>query len=147
MWPFRKTQREIFRYWDGLRWRAIDPMVVFRSMSSHPEFNPEVHIPLLASDNLELQQQAAPIAVAATRQIFGIEAFADGHEGGLTELETLAVLNDFCEFADGLKKNGNGQQTSPVAMEPECSGPSATKDKSDCGSTSAELSCADQPES
>ena len=107
----RPRKREIYRYHDGQRTRGADPIEVLRKMGNHEKFVFEKHVAECASPEPAISEPAAEISIAATRDIFGIKPWSDETESGLTELETLAVLNGFCEFIDGLKKNGNGQPT------------------------------------
>jgi hypothetical protein len=112
MFGFRKRlNRQIFRFSDGTRARYADPIAIMRAMASHPKLNLEVHLEQLASDQPELQNDASAIVVEATREIFGVEAFSDANRDGLTETETIDLLNQFLTYVDGLKKNGNGQPT------------------------------------
>lgn len=104
----RGSHRDIFRYFDGMQDRAVDPMAVFRSLSSHPEFDINQSLPQIASGDLKLQMESSAIAVDATRKAFGIQPWDEFTGTGLTELETLDVLLAFGEFTNGLKKNGSG---------------------------------------
>lgn len=111
MFGFGKRKREIFKYHDGLRTRFADPIVIMRSMSMHPKLDLEEHLKQFASEQTELRNEAAVILTEATRDIFGITPFSDRLLKGLTELETLDVLNSFIDYLDTLKKNGNGPPT------------------------------------
>jgi hypothetical protein len=112
MFGFRKKpNRLIFAYSDGVRTRHADPIVIMRAMAAHPKLNLEVHLEQLLSDEPELQIQASEVVVAATREIFDVKPFSDRNRAGLTELETIDLLNDFVLYTDTLKKNGSGQPT------------------------------------
>lgn len=107
----RIKEREIFRYHDGERDRAADPIVVFRKMAEHPEFKLEQHIAELQIEDPKIQNEASRIAVAATREIFGLNPWTEDNETGLTEMETLEVLSQFIVYVEQLKKNGVGPPT------------------------------------
>jgi hypothetical protein len=100
----RRADRYIFRYWDGGRWRAIDPSVAYRRLQEHPEFDPQKHLPLLVSEDTQEQYKAADIVVDAARKAFDIGAFSDSNPAALTELETMAVLEQFYQFVESQQK-------------------------------------------
>jgi hypothetical protein len=106
-----RPQRQLFKYSDGVRTRCVDPVMIMRAMIAHEKLNLETHLPQLTSEFPELQNEAAEIVVSATREIFGLKPFSDLNRAGLTELETIDVLNDFVIFTETLKKNGSGQPT------------------------------------
>ena len=110
--------RNIFRYFDGQQETGADPLLIFRKFSAHKEFDLQRHCSDLVSGVPELENEASRIAVDALREIFGIQPWheetnpaGEKIQVGLTEAETLGILNDFMLFADSLKKNVSGQQT------------------------------------
>jgi hypothetical protein len=107
----KANAREIFEYWDGEKKRRADPVAIWRAMAAHPQFVADKHLQEIASSEQSLQIEASDITVRATREIFGIAAWSETNDTGLTEFETLEVLNQFMGFIDGLKKNGDGQPT------------------------------------
>ncbi len=110
MFGFR-SKRQIFHYHDGQRKRAADPIVVIRAMCSHPTLDLETHLQQFNSDDDKLRNEAGGVLVKATREIFDVKGFTDSHRSGLTERETLDVLDSFIAYIDTLKKNGSGQPT------------------------------------
>jgi len=105
-----KVQR-IFKYFDGTRERSADPVTVIRKMAAHPKFDVDRHLADMVCGEPGLEAEASEISVQATREIFGIPAWTEDTPEGLTEMETLGVLNDFVLYVDNLKKNGSGQPT------------------------------------
>lgn len=128
-WLF--STRQIFRYWDGVRRRAIDPIAACRALFAHPTYNPETHPALvdLGDDN------AREIMLQAGRDVFGVQPFTLEH-GGLTEDETLNLMVAFAEYMAGLKKSTNLTLTSPepTGLPPSVASPTSVA--SDCGSMS-----------
>jgi len=132
----QEREREIFRFWDGVSERGVDPIRTLRGMMSHPTFDAGTHIDLaLAGD-----EQATAICVNAVRDIFGVDVWNEqnGVQTGLTDKESLTLLFAFGDYMEGLKKNTNGQATLPELTEREQLDRLATKYASDCGSTSPE---------
>jgi hypothetical protein len=117
-----ERRRLIFRFWDGLQLRRVDPIVVARGLAAHPEFSESTHLPLCDAGDID----AIATTAGAVRDVFGVPPFADG---GLAELECLAVLNDFQHWLFSLKKNTNTLPTSP----PDTGG---TQDETPPGDTS-----------
>lgn len=110
--------REIFRYWDGARWRAIDPMVAHRAIWATPDWLQDAKVatnPI--SDTGEPFYPAAMVLEAEdrlrnmVRQVFDVEAWTEDTPG-LTLLETDKLLTDFIAFCDDLKKK---LKTSPTS--------------------------------
>lgn len=111
----RRSEKQIFRYFDGKKERGADPIKTFRAILSHPKFNLQEHMASLMDDgpsaDTAVQTEASQIAVDSVREIFGLTGWSEDTPDGLTEIETLEVLADFIIYMDGLKKNGNGQPT------------------------------------
>lgn len=128
-------RRAIYRYWDGKRFRRADPMVLYRSLMSHPKFDLSTH-PQFIDEN----QEDRDITLSAIRDVFGVKAF-DGLTGeGLTEEETVQLLWAFVSYCTAKKKSVSPSPTSPPATESNPSGPQReeldTTSPLDCGSTS-----------
>ena len=107
----RKSKRDIFRYWDGERWRGADPVLVVRKLSSHPLFSLEKHPVDLQSNQLATQNEAIAVTVGAMRDVFGVKPWDDVTDKGLTERETLALFHNLLSYLEGVKKNGSGPPT------------------------------------
>lgn len=124
--------RCIFGFWDGTRWRRVDPLPVFRAIESDPEFNVSRDPGLYDRGDPD----ATARAVAAVKRAFGVETF-DG-ERGLTETECLLLLNEFWAYCGDVKKKASQQPTLPPPTAPEPSDVSITNSDSDCGCASTE---------
>lgn len=122
--------RRIYRYFDGRRWRCIDPMLAARNLHSHPEYRPDVHPKLADAGDAD----ALEVMLGAVRDVFGIPPFDGRTCRGLTEAETLGLLVDFTDWLATVKKNTSPSPTSPPPMGPEPSEASATKPAPDSGS-------------
>lgn len=130
--------RDIFRYWDGRRYRFGDPWAIFRATMADPEFDWETTPSLIqmeAADNDSLRTKFDAMLVASTmvRKVFSVPPF---EQGGLTDNECLALLWSFSAYVGAIKKN-----TSPTPISPTSTASSRegdTKPVSDCGSIGIE---------
>lgn len=139
----QEREREIFRFWDGVSERGIDPIRVLRAMMAHETFNAEIHVDAAIAGDPE----ATGICLAATRELFGVAEWREyaGEQAGLTDKETLSLMFAFAEYMDGLKKNFNGSPTSQELTEREQLERLRTKHESAFGSTSPGPKTADPP--
>lgn len=120
----RKPQSKVFRYFDGIRERGIDPIVVMRNLSSHPVFNFQVHpelsnlapaegaTPAEVKQTMQIAAEATKVCVEAAREVFGLKPYDSVTDSGLTEGQALEVLDAFCEWFESLKKATAGRVTS-----------------------------------
>ena len=108
----RNRQRMIFRFWDGKKVRGADPIVVWRALLSHPEFEITRDTELMNVPEFKISDAARHRLVAATRAAFAVKSLADG---GLTEDETVSLFQSFCVYAAELKKNSSN---TPISSEP-----------------------------
>lgn len=119
----QQRRRAIFRFFDGVRERRADPLVVLRALAADPRFLLDKHPALAAAGDAESQH----ITVAAVRSAFAVQAYSytarDQRESGLTDEESLELLSRFAEFLEVVKKNGSPPPTSPAAMDLESSPP------------------------
>ena len=135
--------RGIFRFWDGQRYRAVDPFVILANIEADHELNLELDSALvLAGDSAAIAR-----TVRATRRAFGVKDFASG---GLLEAECLELIGDFYDFLGALKKNTSASPTlSPPTQESSSAStdplPSPGKSSSDSPKTPSEANCASQP--
>lgn len=140
--PETETLQAIFRYHDGQRTRAVDPMVVMRKLRRLKDQGIDLvfcEAALRESDDESLCEESWQSIIAAARQVFEIEPLSDagGKVTGLTEDATYEVFDSFGQFIDSLKKSTSLRQTSPPSSDQEdcrVSVPSAsTSDSSDSG--------------
>ena len=111
-----RRQRDLFVYFDGKRTRQIDPMRVHIELDCHPEFRWD-----LGNAVDQGETEATQTVLKATREVFGLEAFDELTGRGLTAQETLAVLYQYTEFIEIVKKKYSPGPTSPPLGEPESS--------------------------
>jgi hypothetical protein len=122
MWPFRKRKRLLFRFWDGEKSRAADPLSLLRNLDLHQTFNLENSIPLIAKGDSKTIGEA----ILAIREVFGVKAWSES-QPGLTEGETVDLLFSFLEFNQVLKKNIVPTPTLPSPSESNHSNDSTPK--------------------
>jgi hypothetical protein len=96
-----ERQRQIFRYFDGVRRRGIDPIAAYRALASDPDFRYDLHVQGCLEGDLESIQ----ITLAAVRRTFDVRPWNEATERGLTEEETLELLPQFYDYMESLKKN------------------------------------------
>ena len=125
-------ERLIFGFWDGRRWRRVDPLPVLRALDADPEFNTSRDPGLIDRGD----EEARGRALSAVKRAFGVEAF-DGQKG-LTETELLLLLVEFWDFCADLKKKASHLPTSQPSTEPAPSVESTTVCEWDCGCASTE---------
>jgi len=112
-------RRNIFRYWDGRRYRRIDPWSAYRATIDYPGWNWDDIPKLIAMEavdeaSLNIKLDAIQTAANMARSVFNVRPVA---ERGLTEEECLALLWQFSAYVFSVKKNGRQPQTSPVSTE------------------------------
>ena len=127
-----KKNRKIYTFFDGERDRRVDPMIVYKRISTvAPSLSIDIKVSQSASKDAI---KAHDTVVAKIQEIFGVRPLDD--TGGLTQGEMLDLLNDFMEWCSQVKKNSRTEQISSPPTE-EVSPPRslATEPGSDCGST------------
>lgn len=142
-----RGKRDFFRFFDGSRWRAVDPLPIARALFSHSKFDWDETPKLLRSGQATIEIQAAEIIAKAAREVFRIKP---AEQGGLTELECVDLVTAFQDYLGNVKKNSSLFRTSPEPTESSPWGdlpipaplPSSvqTPSSSDSGSTPAEPS-------
>lgn len=100
--------RAIFHYWDGSGERRADPLVLWQALQNDPEFVFEKHLP--GADRGEVESLL--VCQNAVQRAFSVPTF---ESGGLTQLESLELLQSYLEYLDALKKNG---VTLPISPQP-----------------------------
>ncbi len=131
---YHPKERTIFHYWNGEKVIDADPLPLYKKMM---EVGPELKVDLQVSNS---QLKDAPIAhdkaIGKIRKIFTLKSF---DEGGLTEVETIALLEHFLIFCEYKKKGGNQPPTSQTETSPptppSSDGSQAMENTSPSGST------------
>lgn len=93
-------RRLIFRYHDGTRVTAADPVEVAIALHSHPIFLWR-HIGEAVEGNAESQR----IVSDAACDVFGVSPLTTGGKGGLTIGERIELVMAFDLYLTALKKN------------------------------------------
>lgn len=142
-------ERVIYQFFDGQVVRAVDPMEIYKKVSPKLAIisadSKAVKVP-----NSKFAGKAHDNMIAIIREIFAIKPLS---EGGLTEMETLAVFDHWWDFARTVKKNSSPSQTDAQATLPSTA--SAIKEEEsppsskplDSGSIAKEDSTKPQPQS
>jgi len=94
-----RSSSRIFAYFDGQRWRSIDPIHVIYSLENHPEFVAEKHL----KQANEGDRQAIEIIAVAVCDVFDVKPYENG--SGLTIAERKSLLDTFYLYCEAVKKN------------------------------------------
>jgi hypothetical protein len=122
-----REERGLFRYWDGVKQRAIDPVMGWRNLMNDPDCQLRSDSAVAINPTLHDGKPMYPITevLAAedrmrelTRKVFGVKEWRED-QPGLTADETDGVLNGFLDYCHNLKKKRN-----PL---PTASAPTASK--------------------
>lgn len=143
---FHPKKRLIYTYWNGEKRVHSDPMVLYKRMSQKGgELSVDIKLSLSASKDAD---KGAELMLEKIRWIFEVKSYK---EGGLTDGESVSLLEHFLGFCDGLKKNSRNSLTSPT--ETSFGSKSSTEETPptqnglDSGSTEKEPSTEDPPPS
>lgn len=128
----RADRRDIFRYWDGKRYRYADPLVVWHDIWSDPNVDPAVDFQAatgIGSDGsqVEYDAEAEQRVLAMIRKVFGVQQWSEKVKG-LTVRETFILMWGFLTYVNGLKKKHAPLQmpSQPSVLESSAS-PSTTE--------------------
>lgn len=138
--------RNIFRYWDGKKQRAVDPAVAWRRMFEFPDcdiekdFGPATCIGA-NGERVDFDPAAQQRVLLMTRDMFKVQEW-DENVPGLTVDETFELLLRFLHYMNALKKKRGPLPTpsgpSDSTSFPEEGQSSTTRPASDSSSTSNE---------
>ena len=130
------TERDIFRFHDGTRQRAMDPMKIWAAMWSSDDIDIGKSLDRMAQNELEAVTELLPHA----RKWLSVPEFNEADETGMTDLEFCRVLYQWLNYVIELKKK-RGQLPIPLRLllQPHRGNPSTTKPNSDLSSTPNEL--------
>jgi hypothetical protein len=129
---YRPKERLIYSYFDGKNIVHADPISTYkRLMAVGPELSVRIK---LANSPSNAAGQAHEELLRDIRKVFGVKAL---DEGGLTEIETVDLLDHFLIYCARVKKKQNPwpMPSTPTAASPTTSaaGP-ATANSSGSGS-------------
>lgn len=102
-WSFaRKTQRRaLFEFHDGTTLRRVDPFQLWRRLFTHPRLNFAEMLPLAEQG----QEPETTTTIECLCEIFGVSRWNEAAGTGLTDWEILALVGQFEEFLELLKKS------------------------------------------
>lgn len=143
---YHPRDRMIYCYFDGQQEVAADPLLLYRSMM---DVGPELSINIKVANSPMKDAGAAHVKMLEQiRGIFGVRPYEQG-KGGLTEHETVSLLDHFLLYCSSIKKNMKPSVTSSVspaaASADSPAAPPPTPSISDSGSIAAGLSTAPPP--
>ena len=120
---YSPEERAIYSYNDGEKIVRADPLTLYRKIM---EVGPSLAIDLKVSTSTLMKEadktKAHYSLLKQIREIFNLKSF---EEGGLTELETVEILDHFMTYSNDLKKKqkmnvtlSNNSGVSPPYMAP-----------------------------
>jgi len=111
---YKKEDRQIFRYFNGEKEVAADPIQLsVRLASSYPKESSLEHDWKLLDTNDEQAMQAFDRIAVYARNVFRMKEWDEETETGVTTAEALGVLVRFVGYVDECKKKLFGQLISP----------------------------------
>lgn len=106
----------MYRFWDGRKWRRVDPLAIARAFWLHPKFDWDETPILLQAKNSTTELEGYRLIGLAVREVFDIP---EPGKGGLPDSKCLDLLGDFKSYLGNVKKNGSLFPTLPQATEAE----------------------------
>lgn len=106
-----QKRRQIFRFNDGSRVRAVDPIAIAVALKEHKEFLPR-HLTGAVNGDPESRKKVADAAC----DVFGVVPF-DGLKTGLTVAERIELMLAFDLWMLTVKKNFAFSQMSQTSTE------------------------------
>ncbi len=105
MW-FTRQRRDIFKYWDGVRNRSIDPEVAWKTMWADPDCVVKDDFKSADAGDVDAWDRVQ----AMGRRMFGVKAYSDT-QPGLTEHELSKLIGEFVRYMAVLKKKQEKSRT------------------------------------
>lgn len=112
----QQSQRAIFKFFDGQRMRSMDPLDIHVALELHESFAWHDGALVEAGDAQSIRTWADAVC-----DVFGVEPYDHATGKGLTGSERLAILEQYMEFCDQLKKNTSDTVISPTPTAPPSS--------------------------
>jgi hypothetical protein len=120
---FAPSARQIYRFWDGRVWRTEDPMELYARMA---KVGPELSVEMKVAQSPS--KDAAKAHAKMLEEIRGIFGVVPLKEGGLTQIETVGLLDHFLIFCEALKKNTPPPPTASAATSTTSAPPQGTSE-------------------
>lgn len=133
---YHPKKRCIYTYWNGHKLIKADPLPIYKKIVSQGQLL-SIDIKISNSISKEAPNRHTEM-VKRIRGIFELDSF---EQGGLSELETVQLLDHFMAFCTKLKKNSNPSVTSSTLTEEFNSfseKDQPTQNSSECGSIEPE---------
>lgn len=129
---YRPRERLIYQYFNGREAVRADPMLLYKKLM---EVGPELDIDIkVANSPSKDANKAYESMVAKIRQVFDLKPLADG---GLTETETVELLDHFIRYNESIKKKVKTSPTSSTSLAASATANSATNGSTACGSAAS----------
>ena len=119
---YRPEERLLYSYWNGTELVRCDPIQLYkRMMAKGPELSIDIKV---AQSKSKDAVKAHDSMIKTIREIFSLKPM---EEGGLSEIETIELLDHFMRFSDIIKKNsspstifaeGQSGNSEPTKAEP-----------------------------
>lgn len=107
---YHPRERMIYHYFDGQKVVHADPLQLERKLM---DVGPELSIDMKVAKSISKDAAKAHTEmVKKCREIFNVKSV---EEGGLTELETVLLLEHYLAYTDEVKKNWSRIVTPPTA--------------------------------
>ncbi len=116
-----ERERALFRFFDGTRWRAVDPWSTWRAIAGCETFD-------FKRQGFLVDQSSEPETshcIAALCQIFGVSRYDDSAKTGLTDWEIISLYLDLSAYLEALKKNTS---PGPISSPPSARASSPEED-------------------
>lgn len=99
----RQRERDLIRFFDGVKIRYGDPFKIWRDLLNDPEANFETMGDAIDSG----AEPETSICINAICKAFGVERWDPAKKRGLTDWQLLDLPVQLMDFFDGVKKNSS----------------------------------------
>jgi hypothetical protein len=113
LWFRPRSSPNLFAYFDGARWRTIDPLAAIYALESHPEYVGKTHFRGIAENDRE----SIEICAKAVIDVFGAVPYDADTRKGLTIAERVGLLVAFARYLEAVKKNTERSAATPRSMD------------------------------
>lgn len=100
-----KSSPRIFAFYDGSRWRTVDPLEVIIKIREHPEYNDARHFADSYDEDPEVREPAIRKMGDAVCSAFGVQPWNSETRTGLTLMERVGLMRSFAAYCEAVKKN------------------------------------------
>lgn len=108
---YQPQERFLYKYFNGEKVTAVDPLAMFKKfLDIQGDLLGAIAV---ARSEMKDARKEDDKAVKMCREFFGVKPWDPETQTGLTELESLNLMDHFIDFCESVKKNSNPTQTSP----------------------------------